>query len=76
MNHNFTWLGGSDVWIGQTFHVPMGKVLEGGLPRFSGHFDARDFFVESQNGQLRFWHHKCQNLLRSCHFGMSFGQTL
>ena len=76
MNHKFTWLGGSDVWIGQTFNVTMGKVLQRGLPRFRGHVDARNFFVESQNGQLRLRHDKRQNVLRTCQVRMSFCQPL
>ena len=43
---------------------------------FNVHLNIRNFLVESQDCQLRLWHHKGQNALSACQCWMSLGESL
>ena len=57
-------------------NIAMGGVFERGFQFAQVHLNIRNFLVESQNCQLRLWHHKGQNALRALQLRMRLGQTL
>ena len=76
VHDDFTRPCGCHLGVIQTFQVTMRELVECGLPLVQRHLDARNLFVETQDGQGCLGHHKGQNALSACQCWMSLGKSL
>ena len=76
VNDNFSGHRRCRSGILERLNIAMGGVFERGFQFAQVHLNIRNFLVESQNGQLRLWHHKGQNALRALQLRMRLGESL
>ena len=76
VNHNFTRPRGSAVGVIRSSTSPCGNWSSADCHSFRRHLDARNLFVETQDGQGCLRHDKRQNVLRTCQVRMSLGKSL